>query len=254
MSTETDRLRALLNGSQRAVVFTGAGISTESGIPDFRGPNGLWTKIKPIDFQDFISSEEVRQKSWRQWFDHGQGLLDAAPNSGHAAIARLVDEGNVSAVITQNVDNLHQDSGVPEERVIELHGNATYAKCLGCQQIVALEAVESEYRDSGKVGPCLHCGGIVKTATISFGQAMPEGPMRRAEEETLACDLFIVLGSSLTVYPAAGFPALAQQNGSKLVIVNQQPTDMDPAADLVINAGIGQTMTAVVASAPAGMG
>jgi NAD-dependent deacetylase len=248
MVRDLNHFRSLLSASRRAVVFTGAGISTESGIPDFRGPNGLWTRIKPIDFQDFVSSEEVRQKSWRQWFEHGQGLLDARPNAGHYAVADLVSQGKVSAVITQNVDNLHQESGVPDEQVIELHGNATYARCLGCELLVSLDDIEQEFRDSGKVGPCRQCGGIVKTATISFGQAMPEQPMRRAEEETLACDLFIVLGSSLTVYPAAGFPAMAYQSGSKLVIVNQQQTDMDAAAELVVNAGIGQTMEAVVAS------
>ena len=248
MSTETDLLRTLIEDCQRAVVFTGAGISTESGIPDFRGPNGLWTKIKPIDFQDFVRSEEVRQRSWRQWFEHGQGLLTAKPNVGHLAVAELVDKGRVAAVITQNVDNLHQDSGVPADRVIELHGNATYAKCLGCDVQLSLDAIEAEYRESGAVGPCASCGGIVKTATISFGEMMPEEAMRRAEEETLACDLFIVLGSSLTVYPAAGFPAMAYQNGARLVIVNQQPTEMDSIASLVIHAGIGETMRVVLAA------
>jgi NAD-dependent deacetylase len=154
----------------------------------------------------------------------------------------------VSAVITQNVDNLHQESGVPDEQVIELHGNATYAKCLDCSEIVSLDAIESEYREAGKVGPCSNCGGIVKTATISFGQMMPEEPMRRAEEETISCDLFIVLGSSLTVYPAAGFPQMAHETGAGLVIVNQQETDMDRVADLVVHAGIGETMSGVMAA------
>ena len=247
MTTDIVLFRTLIDDCRRAVVFTGAGISTESGIPDFRGPNGLWTKIKPIDFQDFINSEEVRRKSWQRWFEHGKALLDAKPNAGHIAVADLVRKGKVSAVITQNVDNLHQDAGVPDDRVIELHGNASYAKCLSCDQVVALEQIEAEYRASGTVKPCSACGGIVKTATISFGQMMPEEPMHRAEEETLACDLFIVLGSSLTVYPAAGFPMLAQQHGAKLVIVNQQPTDLDSVAEVVIHAGIGETLQAVLA-------
>jgi NAD-dependent deacetylase len=246
MSTEIGQFKTLIKDCQRAVVFTGAGISTESGIPDFRGPNGLWTKIKPIDFQDFVRSEDVRQKSWRQWFEYGKGFLEAKPNIGHSAVATLVDRGTVSAIITQNVDNLHQDAGVPDDQVIELHGNATYAKCLGCGEVTTLETIESEFRGTGRVGPCSGCGGIVKTATISFGQMMPEEPMLRAEEETLACDLFIVLGSSLTVYPAAGFPGMAYENGAKLVIVNQQPTDMDLAADLVIREGIGDTMKALM--------
>jgi NAD-dependent deacetylase len=244
--SKTNDLRELLQGSSRAVVFTGAGISTESGIPDFRGPGGLWTRIKPIDFSDFIASDEVRQQSWRQWFDHGQGLRQAEPNAGHYAVARLVDEGKVTAVITQNVDNLHQDSGVPSQQVIELHGNATYARCLDCGVTLEMDDLEREFRDTGKVGPCSTCGGIVKSATISFGQMMPEEPMQRAQMETLACDLFVVLGSSLTVYPAAAFPELARQNGAGLVIVNNQATDLDPVADLVIHEGIGETMTAAL--------
>ncbi len=243
---QIDQLRALLEASHRAVVFTGAGISTDSGIPDFRGPQGLWKRMKPIDFGDFIASDEVRQQSWRQWFEHGGALREARPNSGHLAVARLVREGPVSAVITQNVDNLHQDSGVPVEQVIELHGNATYARCLGCGRSFQMPEIEREYRETGRVGDCRDCGGIVKSATISFGQAMPEEPMRRAGEETLACDLFIVLGSSLTVYPAAGFPLMAAENGADLVIVNEQPTDMDPVARLVISAGIGETMAAAL--------
>lgn len=246
MMNEVDHFRELLAASQRAVVFTGAGISTESGIPDFRGPGGLWTRIKPIDFGDFIASDEVRQRSWQQWFDHGQGLRQAKPNAGHDAVARLVEDGKVAAVITQNVDNLHQDSGVPAGQVIELHGNATYAKCLDCGVPLEMDDLEREYRDTGRVGPCAQCGGIVKSATISFGQMMPEEPMQRSQAETLACDLFIVLGSSLTVYPAAGFPELAKRNGAGLVIVNNQATDLDPVADLVIHEGIGDTLQAVL--------
>lgn len=247
MGTEIERFRELLSDSQRAVVFTGAGISTESGIPDFRGPNGLWKKMKPIDFQDFISSEEVRQKSWRQWFEHGRGLLEAEPNAGHLAVADLIGQRKVTAVITQNVDNLHQDSGIPHDQVIELHGNATYAKCLGCARTLEMDAIRREFSETGRVGPCRDCGGIVKSATISFGEMMPEEAMRRAEEETLACDLFIVLGSSLSVYPAAGFPGMAYEIGAKLVIVNQEPTDMDLLADVLIHAGIGTTLQAVLA-------
>lgn len=244
--SKINQFHELLGGSRRAVVFTGAGVSTESGIPDFRGPGGLWTRIKPIDFQEFIGSDEVRQQSWRQWFEHGEGLREAKPNAGHYSIASLVSNGKVAAVITQNVDNLHQESGVPADQVIELHGNATYARCLDCGIPVEMDSIEQEFRDTSRVGPCSGCGGIVKSATISFGQMMPEEPMRRAEEETLACDLFIVLGSSLTVYPAAAFPTVAKQNGATLIIVNQQDTDIDTIADLVIHAGIGDTMKAVL--------
>jgi len=242
--------RELLAASRRAVVFTGAGISTESGIPDFRGPNGLWSRFKPTDYQQFIGSDKVRQESWRQWFEHRSGLLDAKPNAGHLAVAKLVDDGKVAAVITQNIDNLHQDSGIPADQVVELHGNATYAKCLGCGMRIEMEAIQKEFGDTRAVGPCSSCGGIVKLATISFGQMMPEEPMRRAEHETSACDLFVVLGSSLTVYPAAAFPGLAQQCGAKLIIVNHQSTEMDSQADLVIHDGIGDTLGAVLQVGP----
>jgi NAD-dependent deacetylase len=248
MSNDVQQFAALLRDCERAVVFTGAGISTESGIPDFRGPGGLWTRMKPVQFQDFVRSEDVRQRSWQQWFEHGQGLLKACPNAGHHAIAALVDRGVVAAVITQNVDNLHQASGIPAHQVIELHGNATYSRCLGCGVERDLDLIASEFHSTGRVGPCRDCGGIIKTATISFGQMMPEEPMQRAEEETLACDLFIVLGSSLTVYPAAGFPALACRNGATLVIVNQQETDLDAAADLVMHTPIGETLQSVLSA------
>ena len=141
VTTDIEHFASLLRDCDRAVVFTGAGISTESGIPDFRGPGGLWTKMKPIQFEDFVRSDEVRQRSWQQWFEHGHGLLDARPNIGHQAVAALVDRGVVSAVITQNVDNLHQASGVPDQRVIELHGNATYTRCLNCGLERDLEAI-----------------------------------------------------------------------------------------------------------------
>lgn len=239
-------LRQLLYQSHRAVIFTGAGISTESGIPDFRGPGGLWTRIKPIDFQEFVASDDVRQQAWRQWFEHGESLRNASPNSGHSAVAGLVAQGSVSAVITQNVDNLHQASGIPAGKVIELHGNASYAKCLDCGHRKEMDDLEVEFRKAGRVGACRHCGGIIKSATISFGQMMPQGPMERAHEETMACDLFLVLGSSLTVYPAASFPELARQNGASLAIVNRQDTTLDSMADLVIHEGIGEIMSRVL--------
>lgn len=241
-------LRALLFASQRAVIFSGAGISTESGIPDFRSPGGVWTKMQPIYFQDFIASEEVRREAWRRRFANTDGWNDAKPNRGHAAVAQLVERGKVASVITQNVDNLHQISGVPSEKIIELHGNATYAKCLKCGVRIDLKVLELEFRSTGTVGPCGRCGGIVKSATISFGQSMPEEPMRRAAMETELCDLFVVLGSSLSVFPAADFPVRAKHNGARLIIVNRDPTDIDDLADLVIHEGIGDTLTAALAA------
>lgn len=241
-ATQIESLRQLLDSSRRTVFFTGAGISTESGIPDFRSPGGVWSKMQPIYFQDFIASEEVRREAWRRRFDNRDGWSGAQPNRGHYAIATLIQSGRAHCVITQNVDNLHQISGVPEDRVIELHGNATYAKCLSCHTRFELAAIEREFTSKGNVAPCRSCGGIIKSATISFGQQMPALPMQRASEATMACDLFIVLGSSLSVFPAADFPLRAKQNGAALVIVNRDSTEMDEIADLVIHAGIGDTM------------
>jgi NAD-dependent deacetylase len=247
-STETpiDTLAAMIADADRAVVFTGAGISTESGIPDFRSPGGVWSKMKPIYFDEFCNSEDKRRESWDRVFNNTAGWTGAKPNAGHMAVAQLVNRGKVSAVITQNIDNLHQESGVPRERVIELHGNASYATCLSCSLRHELEVLKQSYLGRGEIPTCRDCGGLVKTATISFGQAMPPGPMARAEAETLACDLFLVLGSSLVVYPAAGFPLLAKQNGARLVIVNREPTEQDGFADLVIRDAIGAVMTSIV--------
>lgn len=239
-------LSTLLRASKRVLVFSGAGISTESGIPDFRSPGGVWSKMQPIYFQEFVASEHTRREAWRRRFSNADGWVGAKPNRGHYAVAELIRSGRASVVATQNVDNLHQESGVPEEKVIELHGNSTYAKCLKCQTRVELVDVEREFNDTNTVGPCKRCGGIIKTATISFGQQMPELPMRRTQEETIACDLFLVLGSSLSVFPAADFPVRAKQNGAKLVIVNRDPTPLDETADLVIHDGIGDTMAAAL--------
>ena len=235
----------MIEGARRVVVFTGAGISTESGIPDFRSPGGVWSKMKPIYFQEFVASREKRVEAWRRVFSGAAGWVGASPNAGHHAVAQLVAQGKVSCVITQNVDNLHQDSGVPEDRVIELHGNASYARCLTCGRRHELEALREPFLATGEPPVCW-CGGFIKTATISFGQPMPEEPMARAEAETLACDLFLVLGSSLVVYPAAGFPMLARENGAALAIVNREPTEQDRLADLVLHEEIGPVMSSVV--------
>ena len=240
--SSAEMLRQMLEASRSAVVFTGAGISTESGIPDFRSPGGLWTRLKPIMFQDYIASEAVRITAWERKFELDGTLSKAKPNKGHQAIAALVAKQTVSHVITQNIDNLHQDSGVPSEKVIELHGNATYALCLDCKKRYDLGAIAKNFKQSGKPPYCVECEGIVKTGTISFGQAMPEEEMHRAEEATLQCDLFLAVGSSLQVYPAAGFPILAKRQGAHLVILNREPTDLDSLADLVIHDEIGKTL------------
>ena len=242
---ETEQLARLLADSARAVVFTGAGISTESGIPDFRSPGGIWTKYPIIDFQQFVSSGEARRAYWERKFATHGAVDEAEPNRGHRAVAALVRQSKVSSVITQNVDGLHQRSGIPDDKVIELHGNTTYAHCLDCRTRYELEPIRQRYQQDGALPVCDSCGGLVKTATISFGQSMPEQEMRRAQGETLACDLFLAVGSSLTVYPAAGFPALARQNGARLAIINRDPTELDDMADLVLNREIGPTLGTV---------
>ncbi|HZL00678.1 MAG TPA: Sir2 family NAD-dependent protein deacetylase [Caulobacteraceae bacterium] len=241
-----ERLARMIARAGKVVVFTGAGISTESGVPDFRSPGGVWSRMKPIPFQDFVASEAKRREAWTRAVSGAAGWTGAKPNRGHLAVARLVDQGKVTAVITQNVDNLHQDSGVAEARIIELHGNASYATCLACGLRHELADLKGPFVERGEIPACIACGGLVKTATISFGQPMPEGPMARAEAATLACDLFLVLGSSLVVFPAAEFPLLAKRHGARLAIVNREPTDQDPFADLVLNQEIGPLMASVV--------
>ncbi len=243
---DIERLHEMIAGATRMVAFTGAGISTESGIPDFRSPGGIWTKYQPIYFDDFMSSDEMRREAWRRKFATDATMQQAEPNAGHRALAKLVEQGKMTAIITQNIDGLHQRSGVPDQKIIELHGNTTYATCLDCGQRYELAPIRKAFEGKGELPICEKCDGILKTATISFGQAMPEIQMARAQDETMGCDLFIVLGSSLVVYPAAGFPQIARRKGAKLVILNRDPTDQDDKADLVIHGEIGPTMSRVV--------
>ncbi|MBY0330747.1 MAG: Sir2 family NAD-dependent protein deacetylase [Acetobacteraceae bacterium] len=235
-------LRRMIGEASGAVVFTGAGISTESGIPDFRSPGGIWQQMRPIHYQDFVASAEARREAWRRRFVQDPTLRAAEPNRGHRAVARLVREGKVTAVITQNIDGLHQASGVPDRQVIELHGNTTYATCLDCAERYEIGDLRAAFERDGDVHDCRACGGLIKTATISFGQQMPEVPMLRATLAIEACDLCIVLGSSLVVYPAAGFPETAKRRGARLAIVNREETGLDAIADLVIHRGIGDVL------------
>jgi NAD-dependent deacetylase len=245
MDRPLEELIHLIDSADRIALFTGAGISTESGIPDFRSPGGIWTRQVPIDFSDFMRSDEARRETWRRRFAMEPILRQATPNRGHRAVAELIRSGKASAVITQNIDGLHQDSGIPDDKVIELHGNTTYAHCLDCGTRYEIEALRIDF-EQDRIVPHCACGGWVKTATISFGQAMPLDEMRRAERETLLADLFIAIGSSLVVYPAAGFPELAKRNGATLAILNLQQTGLDEIADLVLNRPIGDTLGAAV--------
>jgi NAD-dependent deacetylase len=250
--TSRQALKGLIEASRRVIVFTGAGMSTESGIPDFRSPGGVWSRMKPIYFQDFVASQDKRREAWIRTFSGVAGWTGARPNAGHFAVARLVASGKAAGVITQNVDNLHQDSGIPADKVIELHGNAGYATCLECGLRHEFGDLRQPFVDRGEIPACRACGGLVKSATISFGQPMPAEAMARAEAEAAICDLFLVLGSSLVVYPAAGLPLLAKGSGAVLAIVNREPTEQDTVADLVLNDEIGPVMTEVSPPARSG--
>jgi NAD-dependent deacetylase len=247
VTTAIDRLRALVDEASVIVPFTGAGISTECGIPDFRSPGGIWTKMRPIDFSDFLASQEARDESWRRRFAMQEQFGGAKPGRGHQALAALYRAGKSPGVVTQNIDNLHQASGIASEHVVELHGNTTYATCLDCAARYELPWVKQFFEASGRAPSCTSCGGHIKTATVSFGQAMPEREMQRAEEMTRAADLFIAIGSSLVVWPAAGFPLMAKRNGAALVIINRDPTEFDDIADLVVRHDIGEVLAPVIA-------
>ena len=248
LETGIRHLRELVEQAAVVVPFTGAGISTECGIPDFRSPGGIWTKMKPIDFGEFLASREMRDESWRRRLAMQEQFGGAKPGRGHRALASLYKAGKVPGVITQNIDNLHQDSGIAADHVVELHGNTTYANCLGCAKRYELSWVKERFATSGGHSPdCPGCGGFIKTATVSFGQSMPEDAMQRAHELTQACDLFLAIGSSLVVWPAAGFPLAAKRNGARLVIINRDETEFDEIADLVVRDDIGTTLAPFIA-------
>jgi NAD-dependent deacetylase len=245
--TGVERLAELVERSSSIVPFTGAGISTECGIPDFRSPGGLWTRHSPIPFDQFLASQEARDESWRRRFAMDEVLSKAAPGRGHRALASLYRMGKVPGVVTQNIDNLHQASGIAARDVCELHGNTSYAACLECRKRYELKWVRDSFDQSGRAPECVDCDGYIKTATVAFGQAMPAAAMRQAEALTMSADLYLSIGSSLVVWPAASFPLMAKRNGAALVIINREPTDFDDIADLVIHHDIGETLARFVA-------
>jgi NAD-dependent protein deacetylase/lipoamidase len=242
LETATAALRDLIESARQIVPFTGAGISTECGIPDFRSPGGLWTQNRPIEFADFLASREMRDESWRRRFAMEESFAQAKPGRGHRALASLYRAGKVPGLVTQNIDNLHQVSGFAAADIVELHGNTTYALCLDCGERYELSWVRKKFESNGRHAPDCRCGGAIKTATVSFGQAMPAEAMQRAEELTRNCDLFLAIGSSLVVWPAAGFPVMAKRNGASLVIINREPTEFDELADLVVHHDIGEVL------------
>ena len=241
----TLKLQDLIKKSENLVFFTGAGISTNSGIPDFRGPQGVWKTSTPIYFQEFMSSKAKRLESWERKFSNELSIDSARPNEGHLKIAEIMKARDESHLITQNVDNLHQDSGISDAQITELHGNATYAKCLDCSQKYDLYSLKEEFLITKEPPTCKKCRGLIKTATISFGQAMPQIEMQIAQRISIKSDLFICIGSSLAVFPAADLPLLAKETGAKLVIINNEATQMDHLADLVINKDISEVLSKI---------
>ena len=240
-----DKLMQLLNMANVVTGFTGAGISTECGVPDFRSPDSPWMRNKPIPYAAFVASLEARNEAWRRKFTMDDTYAGAKPGRGHAALRALSGSAKMPLLITQNIDGLHQVSGIPESRIIELHGNGTYAKCLDCGMRHELADIRPLFEAQGYAPPCNSCGGVLKSATVSFGQAMPAAEMKQAVEATLACDLFIAIGSSLVVFPAAGLPKAAQENGAKLVIINREATTLDQKANLIIRADIADVLSRI---------
>ena len=243
-----DAVSDMILKSSKIVVFTGAGISTESGVSDFRSPGGIWDRFDPdeLSFPNFLASETSREKYWDFYRQLWPTMVEAEPNTGHYAIAELYQLGKLDCLITQNIDGLHQKSGIPEEKVIELHGTMQWVVCLECGKRYPREQIQSRLESGEKVPRCDDCRGIMKPATISFGQAMPVRETREAEARAATCDLLLAAGSSLVVYPAAQMPLIAKDNGAKLVIINLMPTPHDRYADIVINEKTGEVLPQIV--------
>lgn len=242
--SDVEKLAEMIERTTQGVAFTGAGISTESGIADFRSPGGLWDRHQPVYYSEFVASREARVRYWQMRIELYEELQDAQPNAGHQVLAKLEERGQLAAVITQNIDGLHQLAG--SQQVIEIHGTARVIACIACGKEWSPPDVHAMIEAGDDAPDCDECGSPLKSKTISFGQAMPEKEMREAAELTKAADLYLAIGSSLVVEPAASLPRMAKKYGATLVIINKTPTPLDPYADLVINESIGETLQAAV--------
>ena len=241
----TDKVQVIVQkicAAKKVVVFTGAGISTESGVPDYRSQGGQWDRFTPVYFDEFMSSEAARIRYWEQRMDMEKGLKPAQPNTGHMAIARLYDMGRLTAVITQNIDGLHQASGIPGDSIIELHGNTRRVRCMTCRALISWETAESMIL-AGNKAPLCDCGGYYKPDTISFGQAMPHKETQRAARLSSQCDLFLVVGSTLLVQPAALMPGYARDSGAFLAIINLSSTPYDGLCQVLIREKAGPVLS-----------
>jgi len=248
MENPIERAAELIYNAQKVVAFTGAGVSTESGIPDFRSPGGIWEKYEPVYYQDFVVSEEARKKNWLRGRATYPVIRDAKPNSTHLALVDLEKIGKLDCIITQNIDRLHHKAGNSQNKIIELHGTNAYVICLSCGQTYPRDEIQSllEAKEEIEVPHCRKCNGFLKEATVSFGQAMPEREMAEAERRAQTCDLMLSLGSSLVVYPAAYMPEYAKRAGARLIIINMTPTPLDHLADIVFQGRTGEILTQIV--------
>jgi len=248
MEHNIDEVARLIAGAKKVVVFVGAGLSTESGIPDFRSPGGVWDRYDPadFDFQNFLSRESSREKYWQMATEMYEAMKDAQPNAGHMAVAELERLGKLDCLITQNIDGLHFKAGNSGEKVLELHGTAMHVACLSCQKRYDRGPIQERVAAGEKAPRCDSCGGLLKPATISFGQSMPERETAEAFRRSAACDVFIVIGSSLVVYPAAQMPVEAKRAGAKLIIINRDATPCDSMATIVLRGPAGPTMGAIL--------
>jgi NAD-dependent deacetylase len=234
----------MIERADSIVALTGAGISTESGIPDFRSPGGIWSRMTPITYQEFVASEEARLEDWRRRFQMNADFARAEPNAGHLALARLARQGRLTCLITQNIDGLHQRAAHPPESLIEIHGNATHGRCLDCREPMPLAVARDLIEQSG-TSPRCGCGGLVKAAVVSFGETVPPDLVQRAVSAARNASLFIVAGSSLVVQPAATLPLIAAESGAELAIVNRDPTPLDSVANLLLRESIGNAFTQI---------
>ena len=241
-----EELSSLICSSRYLVAFTGAGISTESGIPDFRGPKGIWKRYRPIELTEFINDPASRKEYWRRKIEMYPQMQDSQPNEGHRALARLYQAGLLKTIITQNIDSLHKKSGIPDSRVIELHGSNAYIVCLDCRKRYEWKEVLPYFDEHEDCPRCEKCGGWLKPATISFGQAMPEAETKKAFQEAAMADVLLVIGSSLQVYPAAAIPTETERSGGLVAIINNEPTAQDHIAHIVLHGKAGEILKTLV--------
>lgn len=240
IDSKIETLKTIILESNRIVGFTGAGISTESGISDYRSKGGLWNRFTPIYFQEFLNDEEKRKEYWRRRIEMWPSIRDAKPNAGHLFLKKLYDRGTLLGIITQNIDGLHEKSGVPADKIVNIHGTSLYIRCLQCNKRVPSEEIAATIDIEGSGAPrCNACGGLLKPDTISFGQELRQETLEKAGEYSLACDCMLCFGSTLIVHPAAGFPESAVRNGASLIIVTQTDTPLDSVADVVLHEKIG---------------